>query len=333
MKSKKNVLRAGSCAVTALLLASATSLTWSQTEGGAAFPNRPVRLIVPVAPGGSSDGMARVLAQRLTEAWGQQVLVDNRPGAGGVIGTQILARAAPDGHTILLTGLRFSVNPSIVLKLPYDTLNDFEPITMTASVGNVLVVPVKSTIQSVKDVIAQAKQAPGKLTFAHSGIGGAPHLIGEFFALTTGVKMTHIPYKGGGPAMIDLAGGNVSMSFASATSSLPLIKSGRLRPLAVSSSQRSPLLPDVPTLGEAGVPNIVVLDWQGILGPKGMPRPIIDKVATEIQRILKSGTDRDRLLAMGLEVIASSPDEFRREIAAEVKRWARVVKEANITAQ
>ncbi len=332
MKSKKNVLRAGSYTVTALLLASASSLSWSQTDAGAAFPNRPVRLIVPVAPGGSSDGMARVLAQRLTEAWGQQVLVDNRPGAGGVIGTQILARAAPDGHTVMLAGMRFSVNPSL-MKLPYDTLNDFEPVTMTASVGNVLVVPVKSTIQTVKDVIAQAKQAPGKLTFAHSGIGGAPHLIGEFFALTTGVKMTHIPYKGGGPAMIDLAGGNVSMSFASATSSLPLIKSGRLRPLAVSSAQRSPLLPDVPTLGEAGVPNIVVLDWQGILAPKGISRPLVDKYATEIRRILKADTDRDRLLAMGLEVIANSPDEFRREIAAEVKRWAKVVKEANIPAQ
>jgi len=333
MKSKKNVLRAGSFAVTALFLASASSLTWSQTDPSAAFPSRPVRLIVPVAPGGSSDGMARVLAQRLAEAWGQQVLVDNRPGAGGIIGTQILARATPDGHTILLAGMRFSVNPSIVRELPYDTLNDFEPITMTASVGNVLVVPAKSTIQSVKDVIAQAKQAPGKLTFAHSGIGGAPHLIGEFFAITTGVKMTHIPYKGGGPAMVDVAGGNVSMSFASATSSLPLIKSGRVRPLAVSSAQRSPLLPDVPTLGEAGVPNIVVLDWQGILGPKGMPRPIVDKIATEIQRILKSGADRDRLLSMGLEVIASSPDEFRREIASEIKRWAKVVKEANITMQ
>jgi len=332
MKSKKNVVRAGSYAVTAVLLAGTSSLGWSQTDAAAAFPNRPVRLIVPVAPGGSSDGMARVLAQRLTEAWGQQVLVDNRPGAGGVIGTQILFRAAPDGHTVMLAGMRFSVNPSL-MKLPYDTLNDFEPITMTASVGNVLVVPVKSTIQTVKDVIAQAKQAPGKLTFAHSGIGGAPHLIGEFFALTTGVKMTHIPYKGGGPAMIDLAGGNVSMSFASATSSLPLIKSGRLRPLAVSSAQRSPLLPDVPTLGEAGVPNIVVLDWQGILGPKGMSRPLVDKYATEIRRILKADTDRDRLLAMGLEVIASSPDEFRREIGAEVKRWAKVVKEANIPIQ
>lgn len=332
MNSNKNVLRAGSYTVTALLLASASSLTWSQTDPAAAFPNRPIRMIVPVAPGGSSDGMARVLAQRLTEAWGQQVLVDNRPGAGGVIGAQILARSNPDGHTIMLAGMRFSVNPSLV-KLPYDTINDFEPITMTASVGNVLVVPSKSTIQTVKDVIAQAKQAPGKLTYASSGIGGAPHLIGEFFAMTTGVKMTHVPYKGGGPAMVDVAGGNVSMSFASATSSLPLIKSGRLRPLAVSSAQRSPLLPDVPTLGEAGVPNVVVLDWQGMLGPKGMSRPVVDKLATEMQRILKSNTDRDRLLAMGLEVIASSPAEFRREIASEVTRWAKVVKEANIKAE
>src|SRR3954471_11178442 len=228
-------------------------VAWAQSKADAAasYPARPIRLVVPVPPGGSSDGMARILAQKLTDAWGQQVLVDNRPGAAEVIGTDIVAKSTPDGHTLVLVSLRYSVNPSL-LKLPYDTVKDFEPVTMTAAVGNVLVVNVKTPINSVKELIALAKQKPGELTFASSGLGGAPHLIGEFFALTTGVKLTHIAYKGGGPAITDLLGGNVSMSFASMTSSLPFIRSARLRALAVSSKDRSSQLPDVPTMVEAG---------------------------------------------------------------------------------
>jgi tripartite-type tricarboxylate transporter receptor subunit TctC len=295
----------------------------------ASYPGRPIRLIVPVPPGGSSDAMARVLGQHLTERWGHQVLVDNRPGAGEVIGTDLVAKATPDGRTLVLVSLRYSVNPSL-LKLPYDTLKDFAPVTMTAAVGNVLVVPAASPLKSVQDVIATAKQKPGALTFASSGIGGAPHLTGEFFALTTGVKMNHVPYKGGGPAIADVVGGNVSMSFASMTSSLGFIKSGRLRPLAVSSKERSRQLPDVPTMAEAGVPNIVVRDWQGIVAPARTPKPIVDKLATEIDRILKDPANQDRFAAMGLEVIASTPTEFRDAIATEIQRWAKVVKAANI---
>lgn len=308
---------------------------WAQaakSDPAASYPNRPVRLVVPVPPGGSSDGMARILGQRLGEAWGQQVLVDNRAGAAEIIGTDIVAKANPDGHSIVLISLRYSVNPSL-MKLPYDPVKDFEPVTMTAAVGNVLVVPVKSPIQSVKDLIALARQKPGALTFASSGIGGAPHLTGEFFALTTGIKMTHIAYKGGGPAIADVVGGNVSMSFASMTSSLGFIKAGRLRPLAVSSKERSAQLPDVPTMSEAGVPNIIVRDWQGILAPRGTPRPIVDKLAGEIRRVLRDPSNQDRLTALGLEVIASTPDEFRRDIASEIARWAKVVKEANIKAE
>jgi tripartite-type tricarboxylate transporter receptor subunit TctC len=302
------------------------------TQDATSYPGRPIRLIVPVPPGGSSDGMARVLAQHLTERWGHQVLVDNRPGAAEVIGTDIVAKAIPDGRTLALVSLRYSVNPSL-LKLPYDTLADFAPVTMTAAVGNVLVVPAGSPLKSVKDVIAAAKQKPGVLTFASSGIGGAPHLTGEFFALTTGIRMTHIPYKGGGPAIAELVGGNVSMSFASMTSSLGFIRSGRLRPLAVSSKERSRQLPDVPTMAEAGVPNIVVRDWQGIVAPARTPAPIVDKLATEMGRILRDPANQDRLAAMGLEVIASSPMEFGDAIAAEIQRWAKVVKAANIKAE
>ena len=306
------------------LLGAATAYAQS-----ASYPSRPIRLVVPVPPGGSSDGLARVAAQRLTDAWGQQVIVDNRAGAAEIIGTDIVAKANPDGYTLVLVSLRYSVNPSL-LRLPYDPVKDFEPVMMTAAVGNVLVVNSKTPIKSVKELIALARQKPDELTFASSGVGGAPHLIGEFFGLQTGTRLRHIAYKGGGPAIADLVGGNVFMSFASMTSSLPFIKAGRLRPLAVSSKERSRELPDVPTMGEAGVAGLEVRDWQGILGPRGMPKPIVDKLNAELARILRAPDNQDRLAAMGLEIIASSPEEFSKAIASEIARWAKVVKAANI---
>lgn len=318
------------CALWALPLVAASALAQAQTAAN--FPSRNVRLIVPVPPGGSSDGMARILGQRLSEAWGQQVLVDNRPGGGEIIGTELVARSNPDGHTLVLVSLRFSVNPSLI-KLPFDVLRDFEPVSMTAAVGNVLAVNVKSPITSVKDLIATAKAKPRELTFASSGIGGAPHLVGEFFCLTTGIKMTHVPYKGGGPAIADLLGGNVSLSFASMTSSIGFIKSNRLRALAVSSKERSSQLPDVPTMAEAGVPNLIVRDWQGILASRGTPKPVVERLAADIRRVLRDPANQDRFTALGLEIIASNPEEFREAIASEVKRWARVVKEADIKAE
>jgi tripartite-type tricarboxylate transporter receptor subunit TctC len=319
----------------ALSFIGANGNAWAQPATGdpaAGYPHRPIRLVVPVPPGGSSDGMARILGQKLTEKWGQQVLIDNRAGAAEVIGTDIVAKASPDGQTLLFASLRFSVNPSL-LKLPYDTIRDFAPVTMTAAVGNVLVVNVKSPVTSVKELIALAKQKPGELTFASSGLGGAPHLIGEFFALTTGVRMTHVAYKGGGPAISDLLGGNVSMSFASMTSSLQFVKAGRLRALAVSSKDRSAQLPDVPTMAEAGVPGIVVRDWQGVLAPNGTAKPIVDKLAGEMHRILKDPANQERFATLGLDIIASTPDEFRDSIKSEVQRWAKVVKDANIKAE
>ena len=327
----------GKCMVVmaALSFVGANGNTWAQpakADAAAGYPHRPIRLVVPVPPGGSSDGMARILGQKLTDKWGQQVLIDNRAGAAEVIGTDIVAKASPDGQTLLFASLRFSVNPSL-LKLPYDTIRDFAPVTMTAAVGNVLVVNVKSPITSVKDLIALAKQKPGELTFASSGLGGAPHLIGEFFALTTGVRMTHVAYKGGGPAVSDLLGGNVSMSFASMTSSLQFVKAGRLRALAVSSKERSAQLPEVPTMAEAGVPGIVVRDWQGVLAPNGTARPIVDKLAGEMRRILRDPANQERFATLGLDIIASTPDEFRDSISAEVQRWAKVVKDANIRAE
>lgn len=314
------------------VLIAATTAAFAQApkqDVAAGYPNRPIRLVVPVPPGGSSDGVARIVAQRLSETWGQQIIVDNRAGASEIIGTDIVAKANADGYTLVLVSLRYSVNPSL-LKLPYDPVKDLDPVTMTAAVGNVLVVNAKTPVKSVKEIISLARQKPSEITFASSGIGGAPHLIGEFVALQTGIKLTHIAYKGGGPAIADLVGGNVFMSFASMTSAMPFIKAGRLRPLAVSSKERSAQLPDVPTMGEAGVPNIVVRDWQGILGPRGVPTPIATKLSAEISRILRHPDNQERLTAMGIEVIASKPDEFRTAIASEITRWSRVVKDANI---
>ena len=323
-----NLLISACAAVAALITIAADA----SAQAPATYPTRPVRLIVPVPPGGSSDGMARIVGANLTERWGQQVLVDNRPGAAEVIGTELAAKANPDGYTLVLISIRHSVNPSL-LKLPYDAARDFEPITMTAAVGNVLVVNAKSPIRSVKEVVTLAKEKPGALNFASSGIGGAPHLIGEFFALNTGVKLTHIPYKGGGPAIADLLSGTVSMSFASMTSSLAFIRAGRLRALAVSSKDRATQLPDVQTMAEAGVPNTVVRDWQGILAPRRTPKPLVDRLATEIGRILRDPANQDRFASMGLDIIASTPQEFGDTLTAEIKRWAKVVQDANIKAE
>jgi tripartite-type tricarboxylate transporter receptor subunit TctC len=323
----------GTVVMLSLVAGGGTVLAQPERKGAAGnYPVRPIRLIVPVPPGGSSDASARILGQKLTESLGQQVIVDNRAGAAEIIGTDIVAKANPDGYSVVLVSLRYSVNPSL-LKLPYDPVRDFEPVTMTAAVGNVLVVNAKTPEKSVKEIIALAKQRPGELTFASSGMGGAPHLIGEFFALETSVKLSHIAYKGGGPAIADLVGGNVFMSFASMTSALPFIKAGRLRPMAVSSSERSAQLPDVPTMIEAGVPNLEVRDWQGILAPRGTSKATVDKLAGAMIRILKQPETRATYANAGMEIIASTPQEFRESIASEIKRWARVVKAAEIKAQ
>ena len=321
-----------SLAISFIAASAAASAQPVSKSAAAAYPVRPIRLVVPVPPGGSSDASARILGQKLGDSFGQQVIVDNRAGAAEIIGTDIVAKASPDGYSLVLVSLRFSVNPSL-LKVPYNPVRDLEPVTMTAAVGNVLVVNSRTPAKSVKEIITLAKQKPGELTFASSGLGGAPHLIGEFFALETGVKLSHIAYKGGGPAIADLVGGNVYMSFASMTSSLPFIKSGRLRPIAVSSKERSTQLPDVPTMIESGIPNLEVRDWQGILASKGTPKAIVDKLAGEMIRILKQPDTQSRYAGAGMDIIASTPEEFRKSIASEIKRWAAVVKAAGIKAQ
>jgi len=323
-------LAATALALTGLSIVSASALAQANPSG---YPDRAIRLIVPFPPGGSTDGAARVIGQKLTEQWGQQVLIDNRPGASGVVGSEIAARANPDGYTLLFGTIgSHSVSVSL-FKLSYDPLRDFEPITMTAAVGNVLVVNGKSPIRSVKELVAAARAKPASITFASSGIGGAPHLTGELFGLQAGVKLVHVPYKGGGPAMADLVGGNVSMSFASMTSALPFIKDGRLRALAVASASRSRQIPDTPTVAESGLSGFEVRDWQGLFAPRATPQPVVAKLADTVRGLLRQADTQERFAQLGLEVVASSPAEFRKDIAAEITRWARVIKDANIRAE
>jgi tripartite-type tricarboxylate transporter receptor subunit TctC len=296
-------------------------------SASAQYPTKPVR-IVTGGTGSNSDFAARVLANALTGTLSQQVIVENRPS--GVILGEIVAKAAPDAYTLLVSGSSFWLAPYLQPKVPWDPVKDFAPVILASTAPNLIVVHPSMQVKSVKELIALAKQKPGELTFASSGLGGAPHLTGELFALTTGIKLVHVPYKGGVPAITDLAGGRVSMSFPTLTTSLAFIKNGSLRPLAVLSKERSAYLPDVPTMAEAGVPNVVVRDWQGILAPRGVPKPIVDKLVTDIRRVLKDPANQERFASSGFEVIASTPAEFRAALTSEIQRWARVVKDAHI---
>lgn len=306
----------------ALMLASATCIAQ-------AYPTKSIRLIVPFPPGGSTDLVARVVAQKMSDAWSQQVVVDNRPGANGMIGSDLVAKANPDGYSIVLGTIGpMAINASLY-KMPYDIVNDLAPISYTANIANVLVVH-PGVAKDVKELLAVAKAKPGSLTFGSSGTGGAPHMAVELFKLLAKVNVVHVPYKGGGPAMTDLVGGQISASFASMPSAIPFIKSGRLRALGVSADKRSPALPDVPTVSEAGVKGFSVLDWQGIFGPAKTPPEIVNKLNAEVVRILALPDVVERLTGAGVEIRTSTPKQFGDFVRAEIKKWANVVKEAGV---
>jgi tripartite-type tricarboxylate transporter receptor subunit TctC len=315
-------------AVAAALLAAAAALpALAQTE---VYPNKPLRMIVPFPPGGSTDLVARVVGQKMSESWGQQVVIDNRPGANGMIGGELVARAAPDGYSMILGTIGpFAINASLY-RMPYDIAKDFSPVTYTANIGNVLVVNPAVPAKSVKELVALAQAKPGTLTFGSSGTGGAPHMAGELFKSLAKVSTVHVPYKGGGPAMADLVGGQISMSFASMPSAVPFIRGGKLRPLGVSAARRSPALSDVPTIAEAGVPGFEVRDWQGMFTTAKVSPAVVSKLNAEIVRILAQPDVVERLTAAGVEIQTSTPQEFGQFVQAEVAKWARVVKESNI---
>ena len=298
-----------------------------------AYPGKPIRVIVPFPPGGSTDFLARIVGQKLTAAWGQQVVIDNRPGAGGTVGAAEAARAAPDGYTLLMGAVHHTIATSAYAKLPYDFQRDFAPVTTVAIVPNVLVVNPAVPANSVKELIAYAKANPGKLNYGSAGMGTAHHLIGESFNAQAGVDILHVPYKGSSPAVADLIGGQVTLMYDTVSSCLPHIKSGKLRPLGVSTAKRSAALPDVPTIAEAALPGFEVTTWFGFLAPAKTPADIVTKLNTEIVKILNMPDVRERLLAAGSEPVGNTPEQMTAQIAKETAEFAKIVKRAKLVVE
>ena len=310
---------------TITLLAFVSAASFAQT-----YPAKAVRLIVPFPPGGSTDLVARVVGQKMADAWEKQVVIDNRPGANGMIGSDIVAKANPDGYSIVLGTIGpMAINASLY-KMPYDILKDLAPITYTANIANVLVVTPTLAAKDVREMIAIARTRPGQLTFGSSGTGGAPHMAVELFKLLAKVNVVHVPYKGGGPAMADLVSGQISGSFASMPSSIAFIKSGKLRALGISGTTRSPALPEVPTVSEAGVSGFSVLDWQGLFTTAKTPPEIVNKLNAETVRILALPDVVDRLTAAGVDIQTTTPKAWGDFVAAEITKWGKVVKEAGV---
>ena len=293
------------------------------------YPTKPIRLIVPFPPGGATDILARAVAQRWTEALGQSVVVENRPGAGGNIGSDLVAKASPDGYTLLMgTVGTHAINASLYPSMPYDHVKDFAPVILVAGVPNVMEVNPGVPAKTVQEFIAYAKANPGKINFASSGNGTSIHLSGELFKVMTGVQMTHVPYKGSAPALTDLIGGQVQVMFDNLPPSLPHIKAGKLRALAVTSAARTPALPDVPTVAESGVPGFEASSWFGVLAPAGTPRPIIDRLNAEVAKWLATPEAKERMVSLGANAMGGSPEDFAAHIRAETAKWAKVVKES-----
>ena len=299
----------------------------------AQYPQRAIKLLVPFPPAGATDIVGRIVAQKLGERLGQSVVVENRPGAGGSIGSDLVAKSAPDGYTLLMaTSSTHSIGPALQ-KLPYDPIKDFAPITHVANVPNVLVVSPKLPVASVKELVEYAKARPGKLNFASSGVGTIVHLNGELFKMLAGVDLVHVPYKGTALSIPDLANGNEAMLFDSLASVLPHVKSGSVRPLAMNAPQRSPLLPEVPTLAEAGMPAFDRYTWFGMFAPAGTPADIVRKVQAEVVAALRSPDLRERFDAVGAEPVGSTPEAFVERIRSDAVRWAEVIRTANVKVQ
>jgi tripartite-type tricarboxylate transporter receptor subunit TctC len=304
------------------------------SEGAPAqtYPDKPIRLVVPFPAGGTTDILARAVGQKLGEHLGQQVVVDNKPGAGGNIGSDIVAKSAPDGYTLVMgTVGTHAINASLYKKMPYDHIKDFVPVSLVALVPNILVVHPSVPANSVKELIAYAKANPGKLNFASSGNGTSIHLSGELFKTTAGVEMTHVPYKGSAPAVTDLLGGQVQLMFDNMPSALPHVKAGKLKALGVTTAKRFPAAPDIPAIAEAGVPGYEASSWFGVLAPAGTPKEIVNKLSSEIAKILQTPEIKERLLSQGAEPVGNTPDQFAAFIKAETAKWAKVVKESGAT--
>ena len=315
-----------------LVLACSITAPAALAQDQTAYPNKPIRYIIPYAVGGGTDILGRILAQKLTERLGQQVVVDNRPGASAIIGSELLARSAPDGYTMMTANIAHGANPYLVKKLPYDTANDFAPVTLMALLPSVLVIHPSVPARSVKEFVSLAKSKPGGLTYGTAGSGSANHLTMELFKVSTGTDIVHVPYKGGGPAVIDLLAGQIHAIFLTVPPALPQVKAGKLVALGLSSNQRSGALPDVPTVIEAGVPGFEVYEWQGIVVPAGTSAAIIERLNREINSVLQLADVRERISGLGADVKGGTSAELGEFIRKELRLWEKVVRQANLRA-
>jgi tripartite-type tricarboxylate transporter receptor subunit TctC len=294
------------------------------------FPAKPIRLIVPFPPGGPNDIIARVIGQKMSEIAGQPVIIDNRGGQGGVLGTDVVAKSAPDGYTIAIASAgALAISPSME-KVAYDTLKDLAPVTLVATVPEMLVVATNVPAKNMSELVALAKAQPGKLNFASSGLGSLPHLAGELFKLTAKIDIVHVPYRGAAPAVNDLLGQQVQMTFLDLPVILPQIKAGTLRPIALGGRERAPTAPDVPTTAEAGMPDLVVENWYGMVAPTGTPPAILAKLNKVTAEAMADATVKDKLADQGLTLVGDTPEQFRNFIAADIRKWAKVIQDAGV---
>ena len=305
----------------------------TQAQTVANYPSKPITMVVTYPPGGGADAMARLLAPKMSEALGQPVVVDNKPGAGGQIGAAVVAKAAPDGYTLMLDASSFAVNPSLYAKLPYDSLKAFRPVGLVALFPNVVLVNAKFAPQNVADLIALAKKSKDAVSYASSGNGSAQHLAGALFESATGVDMVHIPYKGAGIALNDVIGGQVPLFFGNLASTLQHVQSGKLRPLAVTANQRSPILPGVPTLSEVGVKGAEIYEWNAVFVPAGTPQAIVSKVAGALQHALDAPEVKQRIAQLSGEIQRATPDQAQAFIEQQMSLWGHVIKERKIAVE
>ncbi|MFN9154548.1 MAG: tripartite tricarboxylate transporter substrate binding protein [bacterium] len=316
----------------ASLLAMPMALAQAPRGGGDEWPSRPVRFIVPFAPGAANDLIARAVGSKLADIWGQSVLVDNRPGGGTVIGSDLVARSPADGYTLLQIGLAHAVNPSVIAKLPYDSLRDFTMVAQTGESPFVLVSNVSLPVKNVRDLVAMAKARPGTLAYGSTGSGGTSHLMGELLKSMAGIDVIHVPYKGLSPALTEVIGGQIQYSFGSWSTVGPFVKAGKLRALAVTSAKRSPVTPDLPTIAEEGYKGYDATPWWGIAGPGGIPRPLLARINTGVRTAMASAEMKERFAIQGIEIATGTPEAFLALVRSEIDRWAKIVKTAGIKA-